>query len=113
MCAAVFGDLPLGEALDAVASAGFDVIDLPTDSPFRTMREWWEGPLSGAEVRRRLDDHGIRTACVSNSRDSLLLLGPHGPHTEGVRTGTADEKRAHGMDAALRSIDLAAEVGAP
>jgi len=113
MCAAVFGDLPLGEALDEVSRSGFDCIDLPTDTPFRTLREWNDGSLSGAAVRRHLDDRGIRVACVSNSRDSLLLLGPHGRHTDAVRTGTADEKRAYGKEAALRAIDLAAEVGAP
>jgi sugar phosphate isomerase/epimerase len=113
MCAAVFGDLPLGESLDAVTAAGFDCIDLPTDTPFRMLREWCDGSVSGAAVRRQLDERGIRVACVSNSRDSLLLLGPHGPHTDGVRRGTPDEKRAYGRDAAMRAIDLAAEVGAP
>ena len=113
MCAAVFGDLALGEALDRVTGTGFDVIDLPTDSPFRTLKEWWDGSMSGADVRRQLDEHGIKAACVSNSRDSLLLLGPYGPHTDPVLAGTPEEKRAHGRRAALRAIDLAAEVGAP
>lgn len=113
MCAAVFGDLPLTDALDQVTAAGFDVIDLPTDSPFRTLSGWWEGSLSGPHIRRELDARGIEVACVSNSRDALLLLGPFGPHTDPVRAGTPDQKRAYGRDTALRAIDLASELGAP
>ena len=48
-----------------------------------------------AEVARRLADAGMRVACVSNSRDTQLLLGPHGPHTDGVGTGTASTKADH------------------
>src|SRR5438132_5159548 len=113
MCAAVFGDLLLTDTCDQVPSAGFNVIDLPTDSPFRTLRGWWDGALSCPQICRELDARGIEVACVSNSRDSLLLLGPFGQHTDAVRAGTPEEKRAHGRDAALRAIDLASELGAP
>ena len=52
-------------------------------------------------------------ACVSNSRDAQLLLGPHGPHTDPVWPGSAVEKREHALQCALGAIRLAERLGTP
>ncbi|WP_370656843.1 sugar phosphate isomerase/epimerase family protein [Streptomyces sp. NBS 14/10] len=50
---------------------------------------------------------------MSNSRDTQLLLGPHGCHTDAVLTGDVADKRAHAVASAMGTILLAEAVGAP
>jgi sugar phosphate isomerase/epimerase len=109
VCLAAFADLPFDEVVAVAAKNAVAVVDLPTDSIFRMSRD---RPSPDA-VRRRFEDEGIRVACVSNSRDAQLLLGPHGPHTDGVATGSAAAKARHGRNAARSAIELAHAVGAP
>ena len=83
---------------------------MPTDSVFACSRT---RPAAAEEVRDRVDAAGVRVGCVSNSRDAQLLLGPHGPHTDGVWRGSPDEKVEHARRAAREAIALAGAIGAP
>jgi len=109
VCLAAFADRSFEDAVAAVAGLELSIIDLPTDSVFALGRS----RPPDAEVAGRLADAGIRVACVSNSRDTQLLLGPHGPHTDGVIRGSASTKADHARAAAHHAIGLAAAVGAP
>jgi sugar phosphate isomerase/epimerase len=118
LCLAAFGGTDLAKALDEAADYGPLSLDLPTDTT-----------LGLADARRCFCDagyrdeiatalagtaaHGQRVTCVSNSRDSQLLLGPHGPHTDPVCPGSAADKREHALRCALGTIRLAERVGAP
>ncbi|HTZ45547.1 MAG TPA: sugar phosphate isomerase/epimerase family protein [Jatrophihabitans sp.] len=113
-CLAAYGGAGLAAALDGVTAAGLCLVDLPTDSTlrladFRTLAD----PAERRALAQRLRRAGIVVGCVSNSRDSQLILGPHGPHTDPVLAGDTAAKRAHGLAAAQVSIELAAELGAP
>jgi sugar phosphate isomerase/epimerase len=115
VCAAVYGDLELAAAVAPIAAAGFQVIDLPTDSTSRLLAPL--GRLEDAEYQRAVGEtlraHGLSAGCVSNSRDTQLLLGPHGPHTDGVLRGDAAAKQAHALRYAYATIELACRIGAP
>jgi sugar phosphate isomerase/epimerase len=115
VCAAAFGDLDLDEALAEIAQLGLTSIDLPTDSTFRLTPDLagLEEPGYPAALRAALARSGITVACVSNSRDTQLLLGPHGPHTDPVASGTPAGKQAYARRYARATIALAAAVGAP
>jgi len=115
LCAAAFGDGPLETALDAILASGVDVIDLPTDSTLRLLPgvAALEDPAYAERLTGLLDRHGISVGCLSNSRDTQLLLGPHGPHTDTVCDGDPDAKRAHALRHARATIRLAAAIGAP
>jgi sugar phosphate isomerase/epimerase len=115
VCAAAFGDLALDDALGQISRLGLTRIDLPTDSPFRLTPDLdrLEQPGYAAELRDTLARHQITVDCVSNSRDTQLLLGPHGPHTDPVAAGPPAAKRAHAQRYARATIALAAAVGAP
>jgi sugar phosphate isomerase/epimerase len=110
LCLAAYGELSLPAALDR-ADAGL-VLDVPTDTVFRFIdaRRLQDGRYLAAAAAALA---GRRVGCVSNSRDAQLLLGPHGRHTDGVRTGDAEAKRAHATACALGTIRLAERVGAP
>ncbi|MEO6084701.1 MAG: TIM barrel protein, partial [Umezawaea sp.] len=111
LCLAAWGDLP--EALDAARATGVDAVDLPTDTTSGLVdADRWAGD---PDYRERLRESlsGLAVTCVSNSRDTQLLLGPHGPHTDPVLTGTPDEKRAHALRHAEQAIRIAADLGAP
>jgi len=115
LCLAAFGDLGLSGALAIAAEVGVDVVDLPTDSTLQladrlSAREDRDGT---ARVAARMRESGLTVHCVSNSRDTQLLLGPHDAATDPILPGTPEQKRAHGMAAALRTVTLAAELGAP
>jgi sugar phosphate isomerase/epimerase len=112
VCLAAFADRGLDDALGHAARLGLRSIDLPTDSVF-ALAAGVVGGDGGEGLKAMLDRHGIAVACVSNSRDTQLLLGPHGPHTDGISPGDAAAKRAHGERAALASIRAAATLGAP
>jgi sugar phosphate isomerase/epimerase len=112
LCLAAYGGAGLATALKHAAEWGSLSLDVPTDST-----------LGLVDARRCLDDLGYldevadvltdsTITCVSNSRDAQLLLGPHGPHTDPVLTGTVEEKRAHAVAWALGSIRLAERIGA-
>jgi sugar phosphate isomerase/epimerase len=118
LCLAAFGGTGLRAALAEVASYGPLCLDLPTDTTLGLVdarrcrtdagyRDEVAAVLAGAQAE------GQPVACVSNSRDAQLLLGPHGPHTDPVWPGSADEKREHAVRCAIGSIRLAERIGTP
>jgi sugar phosphate isomerase/epimerase len=120
------GPIRLGLCLAALAPAGFDgalraagqvgvgTVDLPTDSTFKLVDADRLGdPDYHRELRAILDAARVEVGCVSNSRDTQLVLGPHGPHTDPVLAGSVGDKRAYGVRAALGTVRLAAGIGAP
>ena len=116
LCLAAFGDLGLPGALEIAAEVGVDVVDLPTDSTFRLVGRLTEGGLDERATEQVADlvgKSGLSLHCVSNSRDTQLLLGPHNEATDRILTGTPEQKRAHGRAAALGTVALAAALGAP
>ena len=117
LCLAAYGGLGLPAALAEAADHGPLCLDLPTDTT-----------IGLVDARRCSDDgeyrdeiakavaglgEGWPVTCVSNSRDAQLLLGPHGPHTDPVSPGTAQDKRAHAVRCAVGSIRLAERLGVP
>lgn len=113
LCLAAYGGKDLHTALTAAGRHGELRLDVPTDSTLGLI-----DPLRCAtddeyltEVHRALA--GVAVECVSNSRDAQLLLGPHDRHTDPVRAGTVEEKRAHARDCATGAIRLAERIGAP
>jgi sugar phosphate isomerase/epimerase len=114
LCLAAFGGAPLATALEVACSVGLTQVDLPTDTSLglADVVRLDTDPSYRATVLRAIRASPVRVTCVSNSRDAQLLLGPHGSHTDSVRTGSAKEKRAHGLRAAFGTIRLAADLGA-
>ena len=114
VCLAAFGGTPLTSALATVRSLDFSVIDLPTDSVLglADVTRLEAEPRYRAAVLDALTSTEIHVACVSNSRDAQLLLGPNGAHTDAVMKGSSDEKRSHGLRAALATVRFAADLGA-
>lgn len=118
LCLAAFGGTALPKALADVVGYGPLCLDLPTDTT-----------LGLVDARRCFDEAGYRedvaatlamaraqgqpVACVSNSRDAQLLLGPHGPHTDPVWPGSAQQKRDHAVRCAIGAIRLAESIQAP
>ncbi|GAB2914050.1 sugar phosphate isomerase/epimerase family protein [Streptomyces mayteni] len=114
LCLAAFAPAGLDGALAAAARDGVRVVDLPADSTFGLVDpDRLADAGHHAELRARLAAAGVEVGCVSNSRDTQLLLGPHGPHTDPVSPGPPEAKRAHGLRAALGTVRLAAGLGAP
>ncbi|HEX6345765.1 TIM barrel protein [Umezawaea sp.] len=112
LCLAAWGGGSLSDALDAARTSGVDAVDLPTDTTSGLVdADRW---AADAEYRSELREAvaGLAVTCVSNSRDTQLLLGPHGPHTDPVLTGPPDEKRAHALRHAEHAIRIAADLGA-
>ena len=114
VCLAALSPMGLEGALATTAGVGVDVVDLPADRCFGLVDA---DRLADAEHHREVGESlraaGVRVGCVSNSRDTQLALGPHGPHTDPVLAGSAADKRAYGQRAALGTVALAAGVGAP
>lgn len=114
LCAAAFGDLGLDEAMQAAGNLDVDVLDLPTDSTAAftpTLDELRSGGWAD-RVAKHSEDLGLPIRSVSNSRDSQLILGPHGRQTDGIHEGGAEEKQAYGLAYARATIDVAARLGA-
>lgn len=115
VCASVFGDRPVDELPGLLGDLTVTLTDLPTDStlrcaptPAQIADDAWT-----ATFARQLKDRGIAVGCVSNSRDTQLLLGPHGRHTDPVCSGSEATKRDHARRHADASIELAVALGAP
>ena len=113
LCLAAWGGSGLPAALEYAAQVGADTVDLPTDttSGLVDLARWAREEDYRAELRSVAGD--VAVDCVSNSRDTQLLLGPHGPHTDPVLGGTAEAKRDHALRCALDTVRLAADLGAP
>jgi hypothetical protein len=114
LCAAVFGDLNLDSMLDAVAALPVDFLDLPTDSTLALNSgvDDLGGEAHGDRVAQALKARRLTVRCVSNSRDTQLLLGPHGSHTDPVCAGSREEKLVHADRCARATVSLAARTGA-
>jgi len=118
LCLAAFGGASLSEALAEAGDYGPLSLDLPTDTTLGLVdaRRCFSDSRYRNEVAAVLGAalaQGQQVACVSNSRDSQLLLGPHGPHTDPVWPGPAVEKRLHATHCAIGSIRLAERIGTP
>jgi len=114
LCLAALSPLGLTGAVTAAAGAGVEVVDLPADRCFGLVdAERLADPEHHREVMAALRESGVEVGCVSNSRDTQLVLGPHGPHTDPVLAGSPADKRAYGQRAALGTVALAAGLRAP
>jgi sugar phosphate isomerase/epimerase len=117
VCLAAFGGTSLETALTQSAEFGPLCLDLPTDTTLGLVdaRRCFSDARYLDEVAAALAGPaaaGSPVTCVSNSRDAQLMLGPHGPHTDAVLLGSADDKRAHAQRCALGAIRLAERLGA-
>ncbi|MET9108931.1 TIM barrel protein [Streptomyces zhihengii] len=113
LCLAAWGETDLDTAMGSAAELGADAVDLPTDSTASLvdLARWARAP--GYRQHLRAAARTVPVTCVSNSRDTQLLLGPHGPHTDAVLEGPAWAKRQHALDRAMDTVRLAADLGAP
>ncbi|GGP55513.1 TIM barrel protein [Saccharothrix coeruleofusca] len=112
LCLAAWGGAGLDAAVAAAVEARVDAVDLPTDSTSGLVDadRWARDADYRAQLRAAL--RPVAVTCVSNSRDTQLLLGPHGPHTDPVLRGSPDQKRAHALRHALNAVRIAADLGA-
>ena len=113
LCLAAWGGSGLSAALEHAALVEADAVDLPSDSTsgLLDLTRWAHDQDYRAELCAAVADMPVD--CVSNSRDTQLLLGPHGPHTDPVLAGPAAAKRDHALRHALDTVRLAADLGAP
>ena len=116
LCLAAYGGEALPVALEEVAEFGPLCLDLPTDTTAGLIdaQRCFHDPAYRDEVAATISGtvgRGWSVTCVSNSRDAQLLLGPHGPHTDPVLPGTAEEKRSHAVRCSLGTIRLAERLG--
>ncbi|MCO5972344.1 TIM barrel protein [Actinoallomurus soli] len=113
LCLAAWGGTDLTTALQHATHIGVHTVDLPTDTTtgLLDLTRWSHDPDYRADLRTALT--GVTVGCVSNSRDTQLLLGPHGPHTDPVLHGTPQAKHDHALRHAQDTIRLAADLGAP
>lgn len=114
LCLSCFADRPTDHALTAARDLGISVIDLPLDSTFRVRPFGEQADREEiAGLTKTLGNHGISVACVSNSRDCQLILGPHGRVTDGVFAGDPATKKEYGYRHAEEAIRVAEDLGAP
>lgn len=113
LCLAAWGRTDLDTAMRSAAELGADAVDLPTDSTASLVdvAQWARDP--DHRQRLRAATRAVPVTCVSNSRDTQLLLGPHGPHTDPVFEGPVWAKRQHALDRAMDTVRIAADLGAP
>jgi len=114
LCLSCFADRPTDQALAATRELGITTIDLPLDSTFRLRpfgRDASREDISA--LTRTVRDSEIAVACVSNSRDCQLIMGPYGEHTNGVLADDAAAKKAHGYRHAEEAIRVAEALDAP
>ncbi|MEV4497265.1 TIM barrel protein [Micromonospora arborensis] len=112
LCLAAWGGVGIERAIEDAAAVRAEAVDLPTDSTLSLveLRRW----AIDADYRRQLRElaANVRVSCVSNSRDTQLLLGPHGPHTDPVLPGPVWRKQDHALRYAEDTVRLAADLGA-
>ena len=118
LCLAAFGGTALQTVLAEVISYGPLSLDLPTDTTLGLVdaRRCFADADYRHEVAHtlaRAQAQGQPIACVSNSRDAQLLLGPHGRHTDPVCPGSAGQKRDHAVQCAIGAIRLAEHIRTP
>ena len=92
LCAQVLYHLPFHEALATARGFGFEAIELPVDrrNPFIDLEEALGG--GWRRIRQQVQQEGLEISALSNHQEGQLLLGPHGVDTDGIHTGSADEK---------------------
>jgi sugar phosphate isomerase/epimerase len=118
LCLAAYGGMSLRAALADVTEYAPLSVDLPTDTSLGLVdaRRCYSDARYQDEVASLLAPlvaRGVSVACVSNSRDAQLLLGPHGPHTDPVFPGSDEDKRQHAVRCSLGAVRLAQRIGAP
>lgn len=111
VCTQALYHLPFEEALATAAALGFAAVELPVDagSPFVDL----EAALrdGGRAIQAALDRHGLRLSALSNHQEGTLLLGPHGPDTDGIFKGDAEAKIAWSRRRLIQTAELASQLG--
>ncbi|SEN20438.1 sugar phosphate isomerase/epimerase family protein [Actinacidiphila rubida] len=108
---AVYSDLDWRSAVDRAAAEGYRALDLQLDSDSLLTQSMQRDGT--AVLARHLAHRGLTVACVSNVRDTELLLGPHTAHTDALCPGDAPRKEAHARAWAHRVLTWAQELSAP
>ncbi|MCB9881957.1 MAG: sugar phosphate isomerase/epimerase [Planctomycetes bacterium] len=111
VCAQVFYERPLEEALSAARELGFETLELPVDarSPWIDLDELLTG--GAARLEAQLTRAGFALSALSNHQEGQLLLGPHGVDTDAMFRGSPAEKTAYAERRLLRSAELARRLG--
>jgi sugar phosphate isomerase/epimerase len=92
LCAQVLYHQRFEEALTTARELGFEAIELPVDArnPFIDLEEALAG--GWRRIRQEVRAAGLEISALSNHQEGQLLLGPHGMETDGIHSGSANEK---------------------
>jgi D-psicose/D-tagatose/L-ribulose 3-epimerase len=91
----IYGDAPLERTLARIAAAGYDGVELPGEP----------GRWPGGDLRRMLADHGLAPVALTAS----CMV----PETERDLAHPDPRVRAVAVDYVRRTVELAADIGAP
>ena len=107
LCAQVLYHLPFEEALATAGELGFEAIELPVDarSPFIDLDEALGG--GWRRIRQQVSAAGLQISALSNHQEGQLLSGPHGVDTDGIHSGSVDEKVRYASRRLEQTADLA------
>lgn len=111
LIAGMFPNTTIQEAAMLAAQNGYEAIEVcanETSSQLNTVEVLRDG--TAKKILKSVRDTGVEISALSNHDNSMIIVGPHGPATDFVYKGSAEEKRAHGKESLLRTAELANEM---
>ena len=108
---AVFGDRPLGAALDRAAELGLDTVELNAESgDAHTPASWLLEPGHARSVREAITSRGLALSALGNHAEVQLIGGPWHADTDRFCKGDAADKVAFGKQQLLATARAACEL---
>lgn len=111
LIAGMFPNATIDEAAKLAAENGYEAIEVCANETSAMLNtEKLLGTGEAKKILKTVKSYGVEISALSNHDNSMIIVGPHGPATDFVWKGTAEEKRARGKESLLRTAQLANEM---
>lgn len=109
---AVYGHLPLDEALCQAARLGYEAVEIGVEriGGHLDLNELLAGD-NARRLRQKVASYGLTISALGNHAEGQLVLGPHHQDTDAILAGTAEEKARYGIERMKLTARAAAELG--
>jgi sugar phosphate isomerase/epimerase len=105
---ATYSDLSLEDILKKAAALGYEAVELPAfkGNPHLDIDEIVKSD-NAKKLKKLTESYGFIISAISNHTETNLIMGPYGIDTDGIFSGTKEEKINYGIQRTIKTAQAA------